>query len=57
MRATEPLDELTWQELRGMLDEEIGRLAEKYRAPWCFATLREKVTTRPLGNWAGPRVR
>jgi RNA polymerase sigma factor (sigma-70 family) len=32
MRTTEPLDDLTWQELRGVLDEEIAGLAEKYRA-------------------------
>ena len=56
MRTSEPLDDLTWQELRSSLDEEIGRLAEKYRRPWCFATLRAKPTTRPLANWAGPRV-
>ena len=32
MLVSQPLDELTWQELRGVLDEEIGALPEKYRA-------------------------
>jgi RNA polymerase sigma factor (sigma-70 family) len=32
MPRSQPLDELTWQELRSVLDEEIGRLADKYRA-------------------------
>ncbi len=33
MPNTEPLDERTWQELRPVLDEEVGRLPEKCRAP------------------------
>jgi RNA polymerase sigma factor (sigma-70 family) len=33
MPRTEPLDERTWQEMRPVLDEEIGRLPEKCRAP------------------------
>jgi RNA polymerase sigma factor (sigma-70 family) len=42
MPEAETLDELTWQELRSVLDEEIGRLAEKYRAPLVLCYFEDK---------------
>jgi RNA polymerase sigma factor (sigma-70 family) len=33
MPSDQPLDDLTWQELRHVLDEDIGRLPQKYRVP------------------------
>src|SRR5579862_2150997 len=33
VESAEPLDEVTWQELRGVLDDEIALMPEKYRTP------------------------
>jgi RNA polymerase sigma factor (sigma-70 family) len=42
MPQQEPLDELAWQELSGILDEEIDRLPERCRAPVVLCYLEGK---------------
>jgi RNA polymerase sigma factor (sigma-70 family) len=42
MLTAEPLDDLTWQELLGVLDEEMARLADKFRAPLVLCYLQGK---------------
>jgi RNA polymerase sigma factor (sigma-70 family) len=42
MPTTDPCEDLTWQELRVVLDAEIAGLAEKYRAPLVLCYLEGK---------------
>jgi RNA polymerase sigma factor (sigma-70 family) len=42
MPPGETLDELTWQEVRTVLDEEVGALPERYRAPVVLCYLEGK---------------
>jgi RNA polymerase sigma factor (sigma-70 family) len=58
--AADPPDELSWREVRGALDEELGRLPEKYRAPLVLCYLeglaRDEAAARlgcPLGTLKG----
>jgi RNA polymerase sigma factor (sigma-70 family) len=43
MRRGEALDETTWEELRGILDEEIAALSERLRAPLVLCCLEGKT--------------
>jgi internalin A len=50
MPHAETLDELTWQELRSILDEEIGRLPAKYQAVVVLCHLEGKSYDRAAGE-------
>jgi RNA polymerase sigma factor (sigma-70 family) len=60
MRQRQECDDATWEELRPILDEEVARLAEKYRAPivLChFQGKSRKLVAQELGLAEGTVAR
>src|SRR5262249_12004978 len=53
--ADEPPHDLLWRDLRPVLDEEIGRLPEKFRAPFVLCCLEGKTNEEAARELGCPR--
>jgi RNA polymerase sigma factor (sigma-70 family) len=51
----EPATEVAWRDLRPVLDEEVGRLPEKYRAPLVLCYLEGRTTDETAAQLGWPR--
>jgi RNA polymerase sigma factor (sigma-70 family) len=51
-----PLDETTWQELQAVLDEEMGQLPERYRAPLVLCYLEGQTQEHAARELGCPRT-
>jgi RNA polymerase sigma factor (sigma-70 family) len=55
MPAAEPSPELLWQDVRAVLDEEVARLPEKYRAPFLLCYLEGKTNEEASQHLGCPK--
>jgi RNA polymerase sigma factor (sigma-70 family) len=55
MPAAQPSSDLAWQELRAVLDEEMHRLPEKYRAPVVLCYLQGKTNEQAAAQLGWPK--
>jgi RNA polymerase sigma factor (sigma-70 family) len=55
MPAAEPSAEILWREVRTVLDEEVGRLPEKYRAPLVLCYLEGKTNEEAAQHLCCPK--
>jgi RNA polymerase sigma factor (sigma-70 family) len=56
MPRPDPPDEMTWHELRAVLDEELNRLPEKYRAPVVLCYLEGQTHDQAARQLGCPRT-
>jgi len=55
MPVAEPLPEMVWQDVRAVLDEEVGRLPEKYRSPFVLCYLEGKTNEEAAQHLRCPK--